>query len=515
MLLKPCEQSTELNPEAVAIDGVFLENEIDGFRTLAVSGRELLNMEFSQEQIGHDYVLYDHWQTTRSITVKYLLQASSSQELVQKFNKLNAKLNFTEARVQFNDEPDKYYIGSMSQSANPPAGVLKFIGTYSIEFSDPHKYSVVDKVFTGAIDPDDGVLKVTINNEGTVPAEISYEVIHGGENGYLGFVSEQGAAQIGNPNETDNQQVPRSEWLFKATGTNGELNTAFANNQGFTTEDAIVKNGTWALRNQLGRDYLVPTSKGTGAAYHVASKYRKFPADSTGHVGAKSFTSDFRVLFENNKVSQTGIMGITYANADGTKRISMLIHKSATNSNNFRVKLYYTGSANQREDASFLFPMHVNQNRVTTFKTGYMQVKKIMEKISFSFGGKTYTYESPSLKDIEFDSVTFYSGSYGTQEAVWRMDWDYVFLQVHNVLVETSNDIPNTFAAGSVVTIDKGLRYFYSPTQQENDNPLAIADSKGSNWFKAPVGESVVEVFYSPFVTDPPTVKATITEEYL
>lgn len=515
MLLKPCEQNIDLNPEAVAIDGVFLENVVDGFRTLAVSGRELLNMEFSREQVGHNYILYDHWQSTKTITVKYILQAASAQELVEKYNEMNAFLNFTEARVQFNDEPDKYFIGSMGQASAPQAGMLKFISTYTIEFSDPHKYSVVDKTFTGAVDPADGVMKIVIENNGTVPADISYDVVHADENGYLGFVSEQGAAQIGNPEETDNAQVPQSQWLFKATGTNGQLDTGFINNQGYTTEDAIVKNGAWALRNQLGRDYLVATSKGSGAAYHVASKYRKFPADSTGKVGAKSFTSDFRVLFENASVKETGIMGITYANSDGTKRISLLIHKASNNSNNFRVKLYYSGSANQREDQSFLFPMHVNQNRVTTFKTGYMQVKKIMEKISFSFGGKTYTYDSPALKDIEFDSVTFYSGVYGTSTPIHRMDWDYVYMQVHNVLVETSNDIPNTFAAGSTVTIEKGLRYFYNPNSQPNESPLPIADSKGSNWFKAPVGTSTVEVFYSPFVVNPPTVKATITEEFL
>ena len=42
---------TNLPTEAMSYNGVFLENEIDGYRTLSVTGRELMESEVTDQEI--------------------------------------------------------------------------------------------------------------------------------------------------------------------------------------------------------------------------------------------------------------------------------------------------------------------------------------------------------------------------------------------------------------------------------------------------------------------------------
>ena len=46
------QNDSSLPAEAVSINGVYLENEVEGYRTLYVTGRELLETEIEEQQIG-------------------------------------------------------------------------------------------------------------------------------------------------------------------------------------------------------------------------------------------------------------------------------------------------------------------------------------------------------------------------------------------------------------------------------------------------------------------------------
>lgn len=54
---------TNLPTEAMSYNGVYLENEIDGYRTLSVTGRELMESEVTDQEVdGMDgsYYRYRH-----------------------------------------------------------------------------------------------------------------------------------------------------------------------------------------------------------------------------------------------------------------------------------------------------------------------------------------------------------------------------------------------------------------------------------------------------------------------
>ena len=86
---------SSLPSEALQIDGAYIENLIDGYRTLYVTGRELLGSEISEREIdlvdGSEYT--GKRDTTRSITVGYQLLCASPREFQEKFNKLSGILN--------------------------------------------------------------------------------------------------------------------------------------------------------------------------------------------------------------------------------------------------------------------------------------------------------------------------------------------------------------------------------------------------------------------------------------
>lgn len=138
---------SSLPSEALQIDGTYIENLIDGYRTLYVTGRELLGSEISEREIdlvdGSEYT--GKRDTTRSITVGYQLLCTSPREFQEKFNKLSGILNKEQAKLIFADEPDKYFIGTKSSVGDVEPGRLNVKGEFTFYCCDPRKYSAAEK----------------------------------------------------------------------------------------------------------------------------------------------------------------------------------------------------------------------------------------------------------------------------------------------------------------------------------------------------------------------------------
>lgn len=138
-----------LPSEAMNINGEFLEDVISGYRTLTVSGRELLSSEIERMQIGRtdgEKELYSRL-PIREITVQYQLLTKSPTEFRGAFNKLNYKLKQEKSTIIFNDEPDKYFIGTKSEIDSVPTGVNNITSTFTILCTDPIKYTINPRIF--------------------------------------------------------------------------------------------------------------------------------------------------------------------------------------------------------------------------------------------------------------------------------------------------------------------------------------------------------------------------------
>ncbi len=140
---------------AMEIDGVFIENEIVGYRTLTVEGREHFSTNINSIGMvsGLDGSIFlSETMPNKLIRVKFKLEADSSEEFQLKFNKLKAilksKRNET-VKVSFKDEIDFYYDALVSGIEGVNPGGNTTIGVIVISVN-PFKYSKELREATGS-----------------------------------------------------------------------------------------------------------------------------------------------------------------------------------------------------------------------------------------------------------------------------------------------------------------------------------------------------------------------------
>lgn len=219
-----------LPSEALNINGEYIENQIKGYRTLNVTGREALSPDVESFETGHmdGTRLKRKRYPERIITVRYQLVAGSNEEFRDAYNKLGQILDVENARLIFDDEPDKFFIGTPCVIDSVDAGTNAVTGNFEILCTDPFKYSVVEYEAIPALDES----SVLIDYHGTYKAfpvleADFYEEDDGtgtaltgnGDCGYVAFFTEdEKIVQLGNPDEVDGSEAyEKSQTLVNQT----------------------------------------------------------------------------------------------------------------------------------------------------------------------------------------------------------------------------------------------------------------------------------------------------------
>ena len=206
-------EGTFLPSEALKINGEYIENMIPGYRTLTVSGREALSPEvYTFETWNRDGSgLTNKRYPERVINVTYQLIAANNSAFRDAYNKLGGILNVVDAELIFNDEPDKFFIGTPSNIGEVDPGKNPVVGQFDSLCLDPFKYSVTEYEST----PTAGSKSVTIEYNGTFKSYPTLQVnfaeesepddITGkGECGYVAFFdANKHILQFGDPEEVD------------------------------------------------------------------------------------------------------------------------------------------------------------------------------------------------------------------------------------------------------------------------------------------------------------------------
>ena len=277
-----------LPSESLQINGEYIENQIAGYRTLAVSGREALSpdvMSYTSGTRDGSTLQYKRY-PERIITVKYQLIAASNEEFRSAYNKLGQILDVQNAQLIFNDETDKYFIGTPCTIGEVEAGRNSVIGEFEILCTDPFKYSTYEKQAVAGYSEDGEmpensvlidyqgtyksfpVLRAEMYNESEVSddGETVRTISGDGDCGYVAFFNDrEKIIQLGNPAEVDGDSsaYPKSQTLvnntYKSTSswssaaqsfwtTNGSLKVAEATpavpEQKVTTTNTILKKTT-------------------------------------------------------------------------------------------------------------------------------------------------------------------------------------------------------------------------------------------------------------------------------
>ena len=495
-----------LPAEAVSINGSYIENEIDGYRTLQVTGRELLESEITDKETASvDGSAYQYKRNKpRIIRVIYQLLSDTPEEFREKFNQLCGILEQEEAKLVFYDEPDKYFIGTKSTVGDVNGGALNVVGEYSFYCTDPHKYSTVEKSFPAAANSD-GILEATIVNTGTESVPISYEITHNHENGYLGIVSEHGVMQFGDIDEVDKETRQKSQRLinYKKYSDFSAMTDGAGILDGGHTDYPM--NGAFGSATINGKQVLALANAGSGSTWHGAAKQITFPKDSNNVIGAANFFVQSKIWFETGKVEQTGVLEMVLGDEDGKHLASIHIVKQSTTANQASCIV----QIQEKELGRHKYEPRADS--VTTGDKGIMYIKKSGEVFEFYGAGKKYTFNRKDLKNKKAKTLTLFLGQYGTRgisNLIARMYVMELSVQKNNVTYRV--DIPNRYPEGSKVFIDGETRRFYVDGIQEQRDEV-----RGTKWFEAPPGTTKVQFYHSDFSSPVPTITAKIREAYL
>lgn len=155
------------------IDGINLDRMVRGFDTLTVAGRELLGRELvtqnykttrvgrktrantNQQWRGNSAIknrvkpnqLLSSNTNSRTLVIQYRLECEDEIEFRRQFELLNYYLHKEEVQIHFSDDPEFYYIGTLSEVDEVEPTSNSVIATFSIECLDSFKYTRREQIW--------------------------------------------------------------------------------------------------------------------------------------------------------------------------------------------------------------------------------------------------------------------------------------------------------------------------------------------------------------------------------
>lgn len=253
-------EGLSLPSEALKINGEYIENQISGYRTLTVEGREALSPEISSFETGSrdGSVLKGKRYPARVIRITYQLVANSNEEFRNAYNKLASILNVTNAELVFNDETDKYFIGTPSIMGEVPPGKNAVVGEFEILCLDPFKYSLME--YEAVPDLDDSAILLDYQgtyksfpkleaafyneDESSEDGETTQALTGAGDCGFVAFFTEdEKIIQLGDPDEADKEKTYDSSQTLINQQFNG------ANKWGSSAKSLWSMNNSSVLSN--------------------------------------------------------------------------------------------------------------------------------------------------------------------------------------------------------------------------------------------------------------------------
>lgn len=131
----------------MSINGTPVNEIVEGYRQLSVSGRGLIGREVKTTSIAgrRGVWIEEISEPSRVLEIKYQLEASTSEELREKFDKLNLFLRTTNSsnllEVTFKDEPNFTYFAIFNGADNFEENSKSIVSRFSLLVPDGYKKS--------------------------------------------------------------------------------------------------------------------------------------------------------------------------------------------------------------------------------------------------------------------------------------------------------------------------------------------------------------------------------------
>lgn len=263
-------EGISLPSEALMINGEYIENLIEGYKTLTVEGREALSPEVSTYETGirDGATRKGKRYPSRTLRITYQLVAETNEGFRTAYNKLASILDVVDAELIFNDETDKFFIGTPSRIGEVAPGKNAVVGEFDILCTDPFKYSVVEYEAEPVLEAD----SISLDYGGTYKSfpklvaefynesdtsedgETVTELTGNGDCGYVAFFNEhEKIIQIGDPDEIDGENAYQKSQTFinstfkTSTAWGTAAQSQWALNAGITSSSAVEQAGRLAM----------------------------------------------------------------------------------------------------------------------------------------------------------------------------------------------------------------------------------------------------------------------------
>ena len=544
------ESTVSLPTEAVSLNGTYLENIIEGYRTLYVSGRESLATELNTFSVGvaDGENFKGRRYPSRVLTIGFQLLCPDEAEFRLRFNQLNNILSIEEADFIFNDESDKFFTGYPVMDAEIEPGLNNVTGEWHIYCLYPFKRSIAP--ITKSTDDASGVTisgntaTFTFDYDGVIPARpvLRAEFAsakEGGdynEDGDCGFVAflnaDESIIQLGNPEVIDVDEL----------NANGTLaNSEFDALTDWTASGISVGSITDTYWN-----------RGAGQTMNFAKGIGTLTRNTAGAVG---FEFDIVQRLCVNATTQTGSFKAHLKNADKVV-VGYTIEKTGSGTNaNVKYILNDTVVGTDTIDISYYNTSFGYCNRTPVYVQQtyqekvvyYVKKKKKKKKKKTKYVTKTRTvqngwnYTQSNLNSgISRDGgvVTFSVGN--LPDRTFKSS-DIENTAVYDVYFETTgtfhtnalrscafirkagvpfSEIPNVFTSGDIVEADcndANVYLYRSGSAEGHLEPQYGA--LGNDWedFEIKVGSNTIKAVWSDWVNAnyKPTIKIIYNEVYI
>ncbi len=332
------QEGASLPSEALMINGAYIEDLIEGYRTLTVEGREALSPEISAFETGlrDGSTMQGKRYPARIIRVTYQLAAESNEAFREAYNKLAAILDVTDARLIFADEQDKFFTGTPSYIGEVEPGRNIVVGEFEITCLDPFKYSVME--YEATAEPGESSIMLDYGGtykgypilqadfyketEASEDGETATPLTGNGDCGFVAFFTEdEKIVQLGDPDETDgdNEAFEKSQTLVNQNFNSGKgwgsaAKAAWQVNSGITSSSAVVQTGTVACGIATYESTGTPetTTKTILTAISTAERpYVGYQVKATA-TNRTANSVDIKITVESNLMSSGSYFGHGY-----------------------------------------------------------------------------------------------------------------------------------------------------------------------------------------------------------
>lgn len=496
------QTGSNLPSEAISINGEYVEELLPGYRTLYTEGREMLESEVTEIQIGsQNGSRYQYKRdASREIVVHYQMLSSSPEDFREKFNELCKILDQEQMKIIFADEDDKYFIGTKTSFDAPEPGRLSTTGSYTIYCADPYKYSVADKTAKN-----NGSNQIVLQNNGSKPCVVNVKATMKSDNGYIGFTLDDRFYQIGNPEEVDGYDYQKTEKLFD---DHLYEDKGWLVNQGITppvTTERLQNGVVRYVKEYENEGYVRTEDYASGNSWHGASVTKIVPTDSNRKYPTNwksSYRFDFNPAGMSNRGVAVGHNSMTYSDEEGNIILSIVIEDNNPTLEKSDLYIYV-------EDKRVLAMKNTDKFYDTLREENHaVDIEKIGSQITIRYGkkgiNKTYQLNYP---ERELRKITWYGAAYQTYQFMRNNLLRAANCYKHNV--DKFEDIPNYFANGDVVEVDGETGDVYINDVYNMD----VADI-GSQPLLLPPGQHTMGIITSNF-SSVPDVEVSFRERWI